>query len=85
MDQVNVYEAKSQFSALLNRVEGGEEITIARAGHPVARLVPIAHQALPRVPGSCRGQIVMADDFDELPADLLAAFNGQERPSATAS
>ena len=80
-----MYEAKSQLSALLNRVENGEEITIARAGHPVARLVPIAHQAQPRVPGSCRGQITMADDFDELPADLLAGFNGEEPPSAAAS
>lgn len=85
MDQLNVYEAKSQFSELLSRVEGGEEITIARAGHPVARLVPIAHQGQPRVPGSCMGQITMTDDFDGLPADLLAAFNGEEHPSAAAS
>jgi len=78
VDQLNVYEAKKQFSDLLNRVERGEEIVIARAGRPVARLVPVAHQIQPRVPGSCRGQIVISDDFDELPSSLLAAFNGEE-------
>jgi prevent-host-death family protein len=64
--QVNVLEAKTQLSRLLDRAEAGEEVIIARAGHPVARLVPIARGALdtPRVLGVLKGKGWMADDFD---------------------
>jgi prevent-host-death family protein len=66
VDQVNVYEAKTQLSKLLERVERGERIVIARAGTPVAMLVPYVDPALtPRVPGLLRGQIWMSDDFDD--------------------
>lgn len=85
MEQLNVYQAKSHFSEILARVERGEEITIARAGQPVARLVPITSEQSPRVPGSCRGQISLADDFDALPTELLAAFDGEEPRGAAAS
>lgn len=71
--QVNVHEAKTHLSALLDRVLGGEEIIIAKAGTPVARLTPLlpaAQQA--RTPGSRAGKMWMADDFDApLPADFL--------------
>jgi prevent-host-death family protein len=61
--QVNVHEAKTHLSRLLERVEGGERITIARAGRPVAVLVPIdAVVRQPRTPG--REHIVMAADYD---------------------
>jgi prevent-host-death family protein len=64
MDQVNVHEAKTHFSELVARVERGEEIVIARAGTPVAKLVPLT--ALPRRPlGLFKGQIWMSDDFDD--------------------
>lgn len=78
MDQVNIYQAKTQFSRLLERVEAGEEIVIARAGRPVARLVPYARRSGKRIPGAWRGKVHMADDFDELPDDLLAAFHGDD-------
>ena len=64
---VNVYEAKTQLSQLLNRVEQGEEIVIARNGHPVARLVPIPVRP-DRTPGLFAGQFLIADDFDEFTA-----------------
>ncbi|MGL4340241.1 MAG: type II toxin-antitoxin system Phd/YefM family antitoxin [Rhodoglobus sp.] len=60
---VNVYEAKTQLSQLLNRVEGGEEIVISRNGRPVARLVPLSTRK-DRAPGLFVGQITLAPDFD---------------------
>lgn len=64
--QVNVYEAKSRLSALLSKVEAGEEVVIARHGRPVARLVAATSRATERVPGGWKGQVWIADDFDEL-------------------
>ena len=77
MDQVNVYEAKTHLSRLLDRVEAGEEIIIGRAGRPVARLVPYRKSSPRRVPGAWRGKVEIADDFDDLPPDLAAAFRGE--------
>jgi prevent-host-death family protein len=79
-ESVNVYEAKTHLSQLLDRAAAGEEIVIARAGRPVARLVALAepwHRQ--RVPGAWRGQVSIAADFDDLPAEVEAAFRG-ERP-----
>jgi prevent-host-death family protein len=76
---VNVHEAKTHFSKLLSRVATGEEIIIARAGKPVARLVPLVRDLSTRTPGSARGKIWMAPDFDApLPDDILHAFEGQD-------
>ncbi len=61
---MNVYEAKSRLSALLVRVEAGEEIVIARNGRPVARLVPMRQHRSARVPGGWTGRVWMATDFD---------------------
>ena len=72
---VNVYEAKTHLSQLLDRVARGEEITLARAGRPVARLVPLAAPAQPRVPGGWRGRVRIARDFDSLPPEVAAAFD----------
>ncbi len=72
---VNVHDAKTSLSRLLVRVEKGEEIVIARAGKPVARLVPIGRAAGARVPGRYAGQGFIADDFDApLDEGTLAAF-----------
>lgn len=74
---VNVHEAKTQLSRLLLRVGLGEEVIIARAGKPVARLVAIAAKPLRRTPGSARGKVWVAPDFNApLPADELDAFEG---------
>ena len=64
---VNVYEAKTQFSQLLNRVEAGEEIVIARNGRPVARLSPLPTRR-DRSPGLFAGQITLARNFDTFSA-----------------
>lgn len=80
MAQFNVHDAKTNLSALLDRVESGEEIVIARAGVPVARLVPAARAGVPRLLGQFAGQpFCIADDFDTLPDDMASAFAG-ERP-----
>lgn len=72
--EVNIHEAKTQLSKLVAQVERGDEITISRAGKPVARLVPIQRPV--RRFGTAKGRIVIHDDFDELPGDILDAFNG---------
>ena len=63
-DSVNIHEAKTHLSRLIERVEAGDEVVIARAGRPVARLVPYRAHRTPRVPGRWAGQIWMSDDFD---------------------
>ncbi|MGH3158595.1 MAG: type II toxin-antitoxin system Phd/YefM family antitoxin [Streptosporangiaceae bacterium] len=76
---VNVYEAKTHLSRLLDRAIAGEEIVIARAGRPVARLVPLSGRpSQRRSPGAWRGSVSIADDFDELPLGLEAAFRGEQ-------
>ncbi len=71
---VNVHEAKTHLSRLLARVLRGEEVVIARAGKPVARLVPFESQR-PREIGRDRGLFTVPADFDApLPADVLDAF-----------
>jgi len=75
--QVNVHEAKTNLSRLLERVEQGEEIVIARGGRPIARLVPYTTYLTPRQPGALQGRIHVSDDFDApLPPEILAAFLG---------
>lgn len=77
---VNVYEAKTHLSQLLDRAAAGEEIVIARAGRPIARLVALSGvSSQRRAPGAWRGKVSIADDFDEQPAEMDAAFRG-ERP-----
>ena len=73
-DLVNMHEAKTRLSRLVERAEAGEEILIGRAGRPVARLVPLATRTQPRRPGLWRGRAHMAPDFDQTPSDLLDAF-----------
>lgn len=78
MDQVNIHQAKTHLSKLVQRVEEGEEIIIARAGKPVAMLVPLREAPRRRRLGLFKGQIKIHDDFDELPPDLQAAFEGEK-------
>jgi prevent-host-death family protein len=77
MRQVNVHEAKTQLSGLLEAVESGERVVIARAGEPVAVLVPYRAALRPRRLGLFAGQVKIRDDFDELPADIAAALAGE--------
>jgi prevent-host-death family protein len=72
---VNIHEAKTQLSRLLSRVERGEEIVIARAGRPVARLLPFDARGAARVLGGDEDAVWIAADFDApLPDDVLAEF-----------
>jgi prevent-host-death family protein len=73
--QVNVHEAKTRFSSLLERVSLGDEVVIAKAGRPVARLVPIVPEVRERLPGSARGDMWIGPDFDApLPEDVQSSF-----------
>jgi prevent-host-death family protein len=74
---VNIHEAKTHFSRLVDRAANGEEIVIGRAGRPVARLVPY-ERGQTRRPGALKGQIWVAADFDATPAELLEAFEGHQ-------
>jgi prevent-host-death family protein len=77
---VNIHSAKTHLSRLVAEVAAGEEIVIAKAGKPVARLVPFAPRREPRQPGFLKGQIWISEDFeDPLPEEIMAAFRG-ERP-----
>ena len=72
---VNMHEAKTNFSKLVKQVEAGEEVVVARAGEPVAKIVAYtAPPKKPRVPGSMKGQIWIAPNFDELPEGFDEAF-----------
>ena len=72
---VNIREARAHFSKLLEKVQFGEEIVIARAGTPVAKLVPIRSTLKQRTLGSARGMFSMSDDFDApLPREIEDSF-----------
>jgi prevent-host-death family protein len=75
---VNMHEAKTHLSRLVERAAAGEEIIIGNAGRPRARLIAYVEQHAPRVPGRLRGQIWVADDFDQTPDSLIEAFEGGE-------
>lgn len=71
---VNIHEAKTHLSRLLDRVAGGEEVIIAKAGKPVARLTAVAPPGK-RTLGQDKGRVFIAEDFDApLPAEILADF-----------
>ena len=73
--QVNIYEAKSKFSKLISQAIAGEEVIIAKSGKPVAKLVPYEKPIHDRKPGSAKGKIIIADDFDApLPDEILKGF-----------
>ena len=77
---VSIYEAKTHLSQLIADVERtGEEVVIRRHNQPVAKLVPFRPVIPPRVLGGWVGKVRIADDFDDLPAEVAAAFAG-ERP-----
>ena len=74
--QVNIYEAKSKLSKLINQVIDGEEVIVAKSGKPVARLVPFEKPLQNRKPGSAKGKLIISEDFDSpLPEDILKGFN----------
>jgi prevent-host-death family protein len=78
METINLYDAKTNLSQLVERAARGEEIIIAKAGRPLARLVPLATRTEPRPLGLFRGQAEIGDEFDKpLPDAMAAAFRGE--------
>lgn len=79
MDSVNLYDAKTNLSQLVDRAAAGEEIVIAKAGRPMARLVPLRRRTTPRPLGLLKGEVVLGEDFDApLPEGMARAFRGEE-------
>ena len=78
MTKVNIHQAKTHFSRLVDLVADGEEVIIAKSGKPVARLVPYTSKRAARRPGAMRGKIRIKKNFDApLPKELLASFDGK--------
>ncbi|ARV61283.1 antitoxin [Nostocales cyanobacterium HT-58-2] len=75
MYNVELPELPPDLAELLRRVLSGEEVIISQAGTPIARIVPIAEESLPRIPGLDKGKVIIAPDFDEpLPENILKNF-----------
>ena len=85
--QVNIYEAKTRLSELVDQASRGDTVIIAKAGTPLAKLVPLASGTKRKlVFGLMKGKIRIADDFDApLPDDILAAFEGAAKAAPRAS
>jgi prevent-host-death family protein len=78
MRMVNIHTAKTHLSRLLSEVAAGEEVVIAKASKPVARLLPFEPRRQPRKPDLLKGKIWIAEDFDDpLPEEIMAAFRGE--------
>ena len=78
MPTVNIHAAKSQLSRLLDAAVAGEEVIIAKAGKPIARLVQVEQKKERRKLGTLAGKLHVPDDFDDpLPDDILADFEGR--------
>ncbi len=79
MQITNISDAKASLSRLIERVLQGEEVVIGKAGKPVVKIVPYDLDETPRKlgAGNWKGKIWMADDFDDLPDDILQLFTGE--------
>ena len=83
MQTINIHDAKTNFSKLIDAVSRGDEIVIAKAGKPAARLVPVRSKKMLRKPGALKGKIRIAADFDApLDDDVLATFEAGHAPVA---
>ena len=79
MQIINISEAKASLSKLIEKVLKGDEVVIGWAGKPVAKLIPYDLETSPRQlgAGNWHGKIWMADDFDEMPEDIVQLFSGE--------
>lgn len=76
---INIHDAKTHFSRLIEKVRAGKELTIGKAGKPIAKLVPIRNNKQKRKPGVLKGKIKIASDFDApLPEETLRTFEGRK-------
>jgi prevent-host-death family protein len=79
MKIINIHQAKTNLSKLIEAVITGEEVVIAKAGKPLVKLVPYVEERKSRTPGGWEGRVIIAEDFDdELPQEILAGFMGEE-------
>jgi prevent-host-death family protein len=79
MKIVNIHQAKTTLSQLLESALAGEDVIISKAGKPLARIIPYQPEKKPRTPGYWKDRVKMADDFDApLPAEILAGFLGMD-------
>lgn len=77
MKVVNIHQAKTTLSQLLEAALAGEEVIISKAGKPLVRLVPYQVEKQPRTPGYWQGKVKMSADFDDpLPPEILSGFTG---------
>ncbi len=74
MHQVNIHEAKTHLSKLIQEAVAGEDVIIAKGNKPVVKLVALHHQKLRRQLGTAKGKMVMSDDFDA-PLDDFATYS----------
>ncbi|MEM7716557.1 MAG: type II toxin-antitoxin system Phd/YefM family antitoxin [Cyanobacteria bacterium P01_A01_bin.68] len=75
MYNIEIPDNQTDFAKLLQHVLSGEEVVISQDGNPIARVVPIADNSLPRIPGLDKGKVVISPDFDApLPDDILNSF-----------
>jgi prevent-host-death family protein len=75
MTSISVYNARAEFSRLIERALAGEDIVITRRGKPAVRLVPVVQQPAPRKPGALKGLFTVPDSFfDPLPDEIIDAF-----------
>jgi prevent-host-death family protein len=74
---VNMHQAKTSLSRLVEKALAGEEVVIARNGEPLVRLVPVVKKREPRVPGRSQGRIWIAPDFDEMSEEELKDWEGR--------
>lgn len=76
--QVNIHQAKTNFSRLVDRAAQGEEIIIGKAGKPVAKLVPYAAKKPKRKPGAWKGKVWISPDFDQADKEIEKLFYGED-------
>lgn len=74
---INIHAAKTHLSRLVERAAAGEDIVIAKAGVPRARLTSLESEHVAREPGAWRGRVRIAPDFDELPEEVVRSFRGE--------
>jgi len=74
MEIVNIHQAKTQLSRLIEKTLSGQEIIIAKAGKPVVKLLPVHGKLKKRKGGQWKNKVWIADDFDQLPEEILNNF-----------
>ena len=74
MQVSTIHKAKTHLSNLIKKVEDGEDVIICKAGKPIVRLIKFNKILKPRMPGICKGEVEISNDFDELPPELLSKF-----------